>query len=82
MSHEQVSVLIAFDHKSAICLRHPHELRVPWTPLELFAKSREILNGPRDGSILVNILTVACVCLKIVYIDNIFLKMVAIRFLN
>ena len=82
MSHKQVSVLIAFDHNSAISLRHPYELRVSWTHLELLAESREILNGPRDGSVLVNILSVASICLKIVNIDIILLNMVTIRLLN
>lgn len=82
MSHEQISILIAFDHDSAICLRHSYELRVSWTHLKLLTESREILNGSRDRSILVNILIVASICLKIVNIDIILLNMVPLWFLN
>ena len=82
MSHEQISIFIAFDHDSAICLRHSHQLRMSRTYLELFTESREILNGSRDGSIFVNILVVASVCLEIVDIDLVFLDLVTIRLLN
>ena len=85
MTHEEVSIFIAFDHDSAICLRHSYELWMPRAYLELFAESWEILNGSRDGRILVDVFILASIGLEIVEIDvllHIFLDVVPIRLLN
>jgi len=82
MSHEQISVFVAFDHDSAICLRHSYELWMSRTNLELFTECWKILNGSRDGSIFVNVFIVASICLEIVDIDIIFLNMVRVRSLD
>ena len=82
MSHEQISIFIAFDHDSAICLSHPYQLWMSRTYLELLTKSWKILNGAGDGSIFVNVFIVASICLEIVDIDVIFLVVLTFRLLN